>query len=188
VQKISGVDLELKYRTELGSSGQTLGWRFYGTFLDHNSIQNQGGPVDERVGQLGPGIANVGGLPKYKFTTNLTYGIGPFSAFLQGRWIDGGILDRTFRECTSNCVLANGLQDPNTIDDNTVPSTFYMDMTLKFRALDDDLEIYGTVTNLLDRDPVYTPGVIGRAGTNEFNTSLYDVVGRRYVVGVNYQF
>lgn len=188
VQKISGVDLELNYRTELGASGQTLGWRFYGTFLDHNSIQNQGGPVDERVGQLGPGIANVGGLPKYKFTTNVTYGIGSFSAFLQGRWIDGGILDRTFRECTANCVLPSGAQDPNTIEDNTVPSTFYMDMTLKFRALDDDLEIYGTVTNLLDRDPVYTPGVIGRAGTNEFNTSLYDVVGRRYVVGFNYQF
>jgi iron complex outermembrane receptor protein len=192
VQKISGVDLELNYRTQLGQTGQTLGWRFYGTFLDHNAIQNRDGPVDERVGQLGPGIANVGGLPRYRFTTHLTYGIGPFSAFLQGRWIDGGILDRTFRECRADCTRArpDGTleQDPFTIEDNTVPSTFYMDMTLKFRALDDDLEIYGTVTNLLDREPVYTPGVIGRAGTNEFNAFLYDVVGRRYVVGFNYRF
>src|SRR6185312_3489380 len=101
---------------------------------------------------------------------------GPASVFLQGRWLDGGTLDRLRVESTTNI--------PNSIDDNSVPSIFYMDLNLGYTRGDaDNLNIYFNVTNLLDRDPVLAPGVIGRAGTTEFNTSLTDVVGRRYVLG-----
>ena len=111
----------------------------------------------------------------------MTYRYGPFSTFLQGRWIDGGILDRTRIESTTA-----GL---NTIDDNTVPSTFYMDLNLGYKALENEnLEVFFNVQNVLDRAPVSTPGVIGRAGTTEFNTALHDVVGRRFAIGVNYEF
>ena len=182
-QYISGVDLETSYRRNVewfGSSAQSLTWRFYATYLDHNWIQNKGGPRDERVGQLGPGIT-TGPLPRYKFTTNVNYRIGPISAFLQGRWIDDGMLDRLRVESTTNI--------PNSIDDNSVPSTFYVDMNLGYKpGSDENLNIYLNVTNLLDRAPVSTPDIIGRAGTTEFTPGLYDTVGRRFVLGLNYRF
>jgi outer membrane receptor protein involved in Fe transport len=107
--------------------------------------------------------------------------MGPVSAFLQGRWIADGKLDRLRVESTTNI--------PNSIDDNTVPSTFYMDMNLAYKAgSDENLDLYLNVTNLLDRSPVSTPDIIGRAGTSEFTAGLYDQVGRRFVLGLNYRF
>src|SRR5690606_19598706 len=109
------------------------------------------------------------------------YRNGPVLLFLQGRWIDGGLLDRNRVESTTNI--------PNSIDDNTVPSTFYTDLNLSyFRGESDDLELFLNVTNLFDREPVHVPNIIGRAGTTEFNSGLYDLLGRRFVVGLNYHF
>jgi outer membrane receptor protein involved in Fe transport len=70
-----------------------------------------------------------------------------------------------------------------------VPSTFYADINLSYTlGSEDNLETYLNVTNVFDRAPVLTPDVIGRAGTTEFNTSIYDVVGRRFILGFNYKF
>jgi outer membrane receptor protein involved in Fe transport len=183
-QKINGIDLETSYRKDLkifGGGRESLTWRFYGTYLGENSVQNKGQARDERAGQVGPGLPGNIALPKYKLTSNVSYRNGPASVFLQGRWVDGGTLDRLRIESTTNI--------PNSIDDNTVSSIFYMDLNLGYTAGSaDNLNIYFNVTNLLDRDPVLAPGVIGRAGTTEFNTTLTDVVGRRYVLGFNYHF
>lgn len=179
-QRISGVDLETSYRRNVklfGGGPESLTWRFYGTYLNENSIQNKGGPRDERIGQVGGAFA----LPKYKLTSNVSYRNGPFSVFLQGRWLDGGLLDRTRVESTTNIA--------NSIDDNTIPSTFYTDLNLSYTGgQEDNLEVSFNVTNLFDRPPVLTPGVIGRAGTTEFNSSMYDVIGRRFTLGLNYRF
>jgi outer membrane receptor protein involved in Fe transport len=176
--RISGVDLETTYSRSFelfGVGPESVTWRFYGTYLGKNSIAG-----DERAGQVGGGIAGAGGLPKYRVTSNVTYRNGPLSVFLQGRWIDGGKLDRNRVESTTRIL--------NSIDDNSVPSTFYTDLNLGYTTgKEDNLNLSFTVTNLFDRAPVSTPQSIGRAGTTEFNTSLYDVIGRRYVLGVNYQ-
>ncbi len=91
--------------------------------------------------------------------------------FLQGRWLDGGKLDRLRVESDTNI--------PNSINDNTVPSTFYTDLNLSYTRGETRTtsNVYANVTNLLDRAPASAPGIIGRAGTTEFNTALYDVVG-----------
>ena len=191
-QKISGIDLETSYRRDvhlLGGGPEQIVWRFYGTYLGDNSIQNRGGLPDQRVGQIGPGLPGGIALPKYKFTTNVSYRNGPFTAFLQGRWLDGGILDRTRVESAVNIIDPATGRPVATIDDNTVPSTFYADLNLSYTVgSNDNLETYLNVTNIFDRPPVLSPDVIGRAGTTEFNTSIYDVVGRRFVLGFNYKF
>ncbi len=183
-QRISGIDLEMSYRRSLellGGGPESVTWRFFGTYLDENSIQNEGGARDERAGQVGAGVAGAGALPKYKFTTNMSYRNGPASVFLQGRWMDGGVLDRLRVESATNI--------PNSIEDNTVASTFYMDLNLGYSTgHDDNLNVYLNVTNLLDRAPVLAPGIIGRAGTTEFNNSIHDLIGRRFVLGMNYRF
>jgi outer membrane receptor protein involved in Fe transport len=192
-QKISGIDLETSYNHELrlfGGGAESVTWRFLGTYLGHNRLQNRGALPDERVGQLGPGVNPGGiGLPKYKFTSNVSYRNGPFTAFLQGRWIDGGILDRLRVESDTNIIDPATGRAVATINDNSVPSTFYADLNLSFTAgAEQNLETYLNVTNIFDRAPVLTPDVVGRAGTTEFNTAVYDVVGRRFVLGFNYRF
>ena len=177
-QRISGMDLEVNYSFPINllpQGDESLTWRFFATWLEENSIKNPDAPRDDRVGQLAGGF----GLPEYKVTTNLTYMNGPFTAFLQGRWLDSGILDR-FR--------TEGVD----IDDNSVDSVFYADLNLSYRGQPINgrwgWEVFFNVTNLFDEEPPAAPGTVGRAGTNEFNTGLHDVLGRRYVTGLRVNF
>jgi hypothetical protein len=39
------------------------------------------------------------------------------------------------------------------------------------------------VQNVFDREPPPAPGTVGRTGTDEFNTALHEVLGRRFVAG-----
>jgi outer membrane receptor protein involved in Fe transport len=191
-QKISGVDLEMNYRhnlTLLGGGPESVLLRFFGTYLHENSVQNKGGTRDERAGQVGPGIAGASALPKYKITSNVNYRNGPFSVFLQGRWIDGGLLDRLRIESDVNLIDPVTNKALLTINDNHVASIFYTDLNLSWTAgAKDNLNVYFNMTNVFDRAPPLAPNVIGRAGTQEFNSGIHDVVGRRYVVGLNYEF
>jgi outer membrane receptor protein involved in Fe transport len=166
-QVISGVDLELNYTATLDNS--TLGWRLFATRLNENSTQNRGGARDERAGQVATGFS----LPDNKVTTNITYSRGPFSVFVQGRWIDGGILDRTRIEGVN-------------LDDNTVDSAFYTDLNASFNISGQrEWEVFLNITNVFDEEPPLAAQIVGRTGTNEFNTSLHDVLGQRFVAGFN---
>src|SRR5690606_14051048 len=139
-QKIEGVDMELQYRTDVnffGDRAEDISVRFLTSYLKENSIQSEGGLLDDRAGQIG-----TFGLPDMKITTNVTYNIDNYSLFLQGRWIGDGIVDRTRLESDvavplsarpANSVLAACGANICTIDDNTVPSTFYMDARISGR-------------------------------------------------------
>lgn len=196
-QKIEGADMEMVYRGDVdlfGDKSEDFAVRFLTSYLGENSIQSQGGIVDDRAGQIG-GF----GFPEWKVTTNLTYNIENYSMFLQGRWIGDGLLDRTRQESSvripgpvpAGSVLAACGTNICTIDDNSLPSTFYMDARFTGRfGENDNLEVYANIQNLLDREPVITPGTsVGRTGTGlGVNASLYDILGRRYTIGVNYEF
>jgi len=65
-----------------------------------------------------------------------------------------------------------------------IDSTFYTDLNASYTISgDQEWEIFLNVTNLLDEEPPVMAGVVGRTGTNEFNTALHDVLGRRYAIG-----
>ena len=188
-QEVEGVDSEVSYRRPislLGGGPESIGVRLFASWLMHNSTQNRGALLDERAGAIG-GVS----LPKRKVTMNLTYSNGPWSGFVQGRYIDGGKLDRTLAESTKAFAAADyaGTLITGTIDNNVVGSVFYLDtnVSYKFEALG-NLSVYANVTNLLDHQPASTPTAIGRTGPSEYNSGLYDVIGRRYVVGLNYKF
>jgi len=196
-QKIEGADMEMVYRGDVdlfGDKSEDFAVRFLTSYLGENSIQSQGGILDDRAGQVGSF-----GFPEWKVTTNLTYNIENYSMFLQGRWIGDGLLDRTRQESNvripgpvpAGSILAACGTNICTIDDNSIPSTFYMDARFTGRfGENDNLEVYANIQNLLDREPVITPGTsVGRTGTGlGVNSSLYDILGRRYTIGVNYEF
>ena len=178
-QRLRGVDLELNFNgVELG--GGTLGWRFIGTRLNENSVLTPGSPRDERVGDVG-----VAGLPETKVTTSLRYARGPWSLFLQERYIGGGVNDRRLVESNTR------IPGRTTIDNNTVDSVLYTDLTFNFSGGGDGAmpwETFFTVNNLTNEAPPDMYGVLGRAGVPGPNTFLYDTIGRRFVAGVRLNF
>jgi outer membrane receptor protein involved in Fe transport len=182
-QRVRGFDLELNYAGIQVGSG-TLSWRFLGTRLDENSILTPGTPRDDRAGDVGS-PPPAGGLPKNKVTTYLTYAHGPISIFLQERYIGGGVNDHTKVESTTR------LPGLVTVDDNSVDSVLYTDLTFNFagrRTGTTHWETFLTVNNLTNEAPPAQYPIIGRAGVPGPNTYLYDTVGRRFTVGLRLDF
>jgi iron complex outermembrane recepter protein len=182
-QFIEGVDFEAAYRHGihvLGGGAEDIAVRLYATDLIKNATLTQFGTYDEWAGQVGTARS----LPKQKYTTNITYTNGPYSLFVQGRYISHGILDHTL---VQSQVAIAGKQ---TINDNTVGGIFYMDLNVSYTIpVPGDLNIWAEVQNVMDRAPPQTPAIFGRTGASgEFNPQLYDVIGRRYVLGVRYRF
>lgn len=193
----SGADMEMAYVTDVdffGSQPQSLRWRFLSSWLEENSRTTSGGFYDDLTGEIG-GVA----LPDFKITTSVTYTYGPYSAFLQGRWIDGGVQDRTRLESStavpasqrpagSNLALCAGGAQICTVDDNTVPSIFYVDARIGgYMDQDERLEVFANINNLLDRKPHILPTAPGRLGVGLGVNSIYDILGRSFTVGMNYR-
>jgi iron complex outermembrane recepter protein len=187
-QFIEGVDFEAAYHHSLhalGGGAEDISARLYATELMKNATLTQFGTYDEWAGQVGTARS----LPKQKYTANITYTNGPYSLFVQGRLISHGILDHTLIQSDVAVLGPNGLPLSTTINNNHVGGIFYMDLNLSYTIpVPGDLSIWGEVQNALDRAPPTTPAAWGRTGAAEFNPQLYDVIGRRYVIGVRYQF
>jgi outer membrane receptor protein involved in Fe transport len=178
-QKISGIDLETQYRTDLtlvGGGAESLNWRFYGSWLDENSRTTPGTPKDDQAGS--------GNFPHWKFTTNINYSNGPVGIFVQERWIGGVKLDRTYVESDHH------IDGVKTIEDNHIPSVWYTDLRLNYTIGADSghtWQIYGNITNLFNKTPPVVAGTIGRGGTNQ-TSSLHDEIGRRFLAGVRFTY
>ncbi|HEY5412041.1 MAG TPA: TonB-dependent receptor [Caulobacteraceae bacterium] len=179
---VRGVDFEADYHRDLrllGGGGESLTGRFLGSWLIENSQINNGAAKIDRAGQVG--IQQSDGtpyaLPRFKFTANLTYANGPFSAFVQGRFISSGTLE--------NAAVAG-----TTIESNDVPPIFYTDLRLSYRLKTfANTEIFGTITNLFDVSPPVTPYYSTFSSYSiQDNPSLYDVLGRRFEVGASLRF
>jgi outer membrane receptor protein involved in Fe transport len=185
-QVIEGGDLEVGY------TFGDFALRGFVTRLTENSVQSPGGPVDDRAGDIGG--TGVGGaqaaLPDRKATVNLSWTRGPVSLFVQERYIGGGTLDRFLIEGDRTLIQQLGLPSTySTIDDNSIDSTYYTDVGVRFAFGDEDAwEIFGNVNNLFDQEPRATAQILGRAGVNEFIDTLYDTLGRRMVIGARLSF
>ena len=108
-----------------------------------------------------------------------------FRAFVQARYIDGGTLS-----ATNNIVNASGVQVWD-VADNTIGSVVYYDTRLSY-TLDvtgGSMELYANVNNITDKDPPVVPSYAAfGANTNQVNSTLYDVLGRRFTVGFKLSF
>jgi hypothetical protein len=97
--------------------------------------------------------------------------------FAQGRYIDGGTMNRNFTE---------GVQ----VDNNTVGSVFYTDMTFRFsgRGGTAPWQVFFTANNLFDEPPPASYAGLGRAGVGGPSSILYDTIGRRFTAGVRVSY
>jgi outer membrane receptor protein involved in Fe transport len=118
------------------------------------------------------------GLPQWKLTAYLQYANGPFTTFFEGRFIDGGKLSATYN--------LNGWDVAN----NHVPSVTYYDMRVSYDIPvgSSTLQLYGVINNIFDKAPPLAPSYVGLSSSPiQTNQSLYDVLGRRFTVGLKLQ-
>ena len=181
-QFIQGVDFEAAYHHSLhllGGGPEDISLRLYASDLIKNATLTQFGTYNEMAGQVGTARS----LPKQKVTANFNYTNGPVTLFVQERYISHGILDNTL---TQSSVAIPGVQ---TINNNHVGGIFYTDLNLTYTVpVPGTLQIWAQVQNAFDRAPPTAPSAYGRAGAVATNASLYDVIGRRYVLGIRYAF
>src|SRR5262249_49277969 len=106
------------------------------------------------------------------------------SIFVNQRWLDGHLLNRQFREGVD--VDENDVGSYSTTDVN-----FRYDLPLRGG---DTWSLFANVSNLFDKDPPQTPGAFNFVGGTVtpgnigMAPGVYDIIGRRFVVGVNLKF
>ena len=166
--KTSGVDLQFDWRLEMGEAGLPdwgqlnlnviLGW------LESRQRQDvAGGPIIERVGTAdltSSGQTNI--FPEWKALTTLDWSNDSFKAGVRWRYVD---------EMT---VFAST---------TTLATTHYFDLFGSWE-ITEGVSLRATVNNVGDQQPrTWVPGV--QANTDP---STYDVLGRRYSIGLSARF
>jgi iron complex outermembrane receptor protein len=171
--KITGVDLETGYKRNIRLFGgnESMAWRLFTSYLGENSTTSSNGVKTEYAGDTGDMA-----LPKLKVTSYVEYANGPFGVFLTGRFIGSGKLSALYNL-------------PGTWDvaHNSVASAAYLDARLSYtlNVKTGSLELYGEVTNLFDRAPPIVPAYSTfSTAPSQTNPSLFDVLGRRFDVGI----
>jgi len=188
-----GIDFELDY-TATFATDSSLNFRLLGTYLYDLIIRAAPGstPVNF-AGQSGPAapLGDFNPSPKWIMNGTLTYNQGPFTGTLQGRYIGPGALNKTFigpDDSRYDPTL------PNSINYNKVPSRFYLTLGLNARVKMDgdrrEMEVFGIVENLLDKDPPVAPGSTASVVQSSYptNPAFFDTLGRRYRVGVRVRY
>jgi len=169
-----GVDIEAHYARPVRLFGghERIELRGGANRVFELSTTVLGGSTIDRAGQTGRGIT----APDWRVNFMATYTRGPLDVFLEQRYIASGVRDVT---------LIEGVD----IDDNTVSEAWYTSIGASYRAAlrGGEVEMYGTVNNLLDTDPPRAPttSVFGTTHTNE---ELFDPLGRRYALGLRFRF
>ena len=184
--RVEGIDFELAYRRDLALFGgeEAISTRLFATYLINRSDIGATGVVTRFDGLTGlaPDTGAAGQFPKFKATGNFTYSNGPLRAFFQGRLIGSG--KRAHRIGGAAAV------EGTNIADNSVPAVFYLDTRLsyQFDIGASTVEAFIAATNLLDKDPPVTGTYSAfTAYAGQVNTGLFDVLGRRFTVGVKFR-
>jgi outer membrane receptor protein involved in Fe transport len=177
--KTSGFDIEASYQWQqpLGLPGNFT-VRALATHIQKFIVSAGIAGVDP-VDQAGN---NAGATPDWKWLAVQTYDSDRFSLTVQERWISDGTFGNQYVVCQSSCPVSTG--NHPTIDYNTMKGAFYVDVgaTIKFG---DNLQLYGKIDNLFDKDPTASP----QTNTGlDVNPALYDTLGRIYRAGIRFNF
>jgi len=123
-------------------------------------------PVNEFAGTIGAGTGSA--TPEWRGTLQTTYGWDAFQVNLITRYTDS--------------MFHNTLVTNPTATSTGVSSIWYVDLTGRWDIMD-NLSVRLGVNNLFDESPeLYSPAV--QANTDP---STYDVLGRRYFIGLEYR-
>jgi iron complex outermembrane receptor protein len=180
---VEGLDAETSYSADVDWFGgdESISLRAFGSWLLSRTETNSNGVSTNQAGQVGNSAAGYLPYADFKATAGFTYRNSGFSTLLQARYIDGGLQNacgQPLRCSTAATVF---------VEDNHVPAVTYFDLRLgyEFEMAGTDVEVFGNVTNLTDEDPPVTPSWTALVeSAQQTNPAVYDVLGRRYTVGL----
>lgn len=180
-----GLDLEASYRlpiTLFGGGDENLGLRMFWSHMKENStMTDRSNPASyfDSAGQTG-----VGNLPDDSITAIASYNRNAFNLSVSARYISSGVYNKRYNLPTA--------ARPD-VADNTVPSVVYVNFSggYSWDLPDGTLELQANIQNALDKEPpvIATPfdaslGQVGGSGTNQ---GLFDMLGRRFTIGLTYR-
>jgi iron complex outermembrane recepter protein len=185
-----GVDVGWDYLMPLeklmsGAKG-SFAFRLQGTYSLKTLIQNAN--RRDVAGQTGGDqgfLSDFAAAPNFSANFTASYLNGPLTATVQTRWVGAGRLDK------QNPKLGPGDEGYNpalsySVSDSTVPSYYVVNLNgsydFKWFGLQ-NLQFFGNVSNLFDRDPPYSAGQVGGV-----NAIFFDALGRTYRVGMRMSF
>ncbi len=177
--RTSGLDIEVQYRTALGPR-TSADVRVLATKTFHLTTQDSAGAVD-RAGQTGFRASTVPGVPDWIVDGIVNLRHGPVTLTTHGRYIPRGKFNVDYvgpEDAGYSPTLVNS------INTNRVGGRFYADMTVTVAVKQGrtDVELFGAVTNLFDRDPPIAPSAVGIT-----NQVLFDQIGRAFRAGVRFR-
>jgi outer membrane receptor protein involved in Fe transport len=170
--KVEGIDFEGQYSIEpdfLAEVTESLNIRgLFGYIIERSDTPFGGEPLD---------IVGAGTTPELTGTLTGTYNFGPWSAQMQGRYIDSTLV---------NTEWVEGID----VDDNSVASMTWWNGRLAYNGdvgADATYTVALSVQNMFDKMPSVVPSVSTRGGTQSVRAS-HDIFGRAYQLSVNYRF
>ena len=186
--KTAGLDIDASYRTRVGEGALSL--RLYANYLDKFVAQRfVGAPLSVYTGVSVVG-SNPAGFPRWRGNFTADYSIGNFGITLSEQYIGKMRLD--IPPGVANPLLVSGGVVPvlqAAFVNSKVKPVAYTDLSVRFTIPhgNGNIELFGTVNNLLDKDPPLIPGTI--PGVNiPTNIAVYDFVGRAFTAGVRFKF
>ena len=176
----NGLDFELSYQLPGDSIASWLPGQFsvraLATWIRHFQTTDAGVTI-ERAG------SGIGGSPTWTYNVDFGYTSERFSANLNLRGLNGIKWDST----------ALGPEDqgydptsPVSVNKNRFPAAAYLNLSASYdliRSGDRRLQLFGSINNLLDKDPPAYALVAFNNGGNP-----YGVVGRYFRTGVRFQY
>ncbi len=185
-----GYDIETSYTFGLadvfagGVGDVTL--RYMGT----NYVKNV---TDDGVTAVDNAGRNTGSTPDWVHRLSARYTLDTWMFSLTGRGHSDGVVDNAYIECTSNCPVS--VAPYFTINDNSIDGEWFFDayVSKKLEFGDTDTELFLSVKNVFDTDPVLMPfpanqGSENRAAYIMTNRGLMDVWGRNFRMGMRMEF
>jgi outer membrane receptor protein involved in Fe transport len=170
-QSTSGIDTQLQWSFPAGSGRLSVSW-FISWLASYETRAAPGEAAEEIAGTIGQ---FGGSYPEWKSNLHLGYTIGGLTTGATWQYIDS---------MADGARYVGGAQLPPF--DVVVPSYDYFDLEASYEFRDgslDGLVLRAGVQNLTDEDPPIFPSW-SLANTD---ASQYDVLGRRYFVGVEYR-
>ncbi len=175
--KSVGVDFEIGYNTPVHWLGgnETAGLRLFATYLIERSYTNAGVKTH---------IEGTYGLPEWVAVLTGYYRRGPFGLMMQGRYTNDQMMNQNWNH--------HGASTRYDVYDNVYDAEILVNSRVSYRWDMDkgNLNLYFNINNLFDKAP---QRYLGGAFTSWFGgqTGLGvagDLRGRRYVVGLTYEY
>ena len=168
VLKVAGVDLQTDYAFDVGAGKLALS--LSASKLFERTTQVQGFPSIDCAGFIGSSCSgqDTFAVPDLKINLGARWSSGPVSARVQARYTGGMSI------YPGTATIVKG---PSAVT--------YVDLGGGWK-FSDDVEIFAGVDNVFDKQPPLLGAALG--GDSNTDTSLYDVLGRRYFATIRVHF